>query len=82
MLLESGNLCVYKVHNRKTATLDKLQFAKDFKDYEGKSLSQKITAMNIISVTPPKTDCEILSELQKYIPTEAPSYSEDSSESC
>ena len=77
VLLESGNLCVYKVNNRETATLDKLQFAKDFKDYEGKSLSQKITAMNIISVTPPKTDCEILSEIHKYIPKQA----QDSGES-
>lgn len=26
LLLASGSLCVYKVHNRETATLDKLQF--------------------------------------------------------
>ena len=27
LLLASGSLCVYKVHNRETATLDKLQFS-------------------------------------------------------
>jgi hypothetical protein len=37
--------------------------------------------MNIISVTPPKTDCEILSELHKYIPTEVAPNSGESSDS-
>lgn len=39
VLLQTGSLCVYKVHDRETATLEKLQFPKELKDYEGKSLS-------------------------------------------
>lgn len=66
LLLASGSLCVYKVHNRETATLDKLVLSHHLKDYEGKKLSQQITAMNIISVEPPVFDCEIFSELHKF----------------
>ena len=39
LLLASGSLCVYKVHNRETATLDKLVLSHHLKDYEGKKLS-------------------------------------------
>lgn len=59
LLLGSGSLCVYKVHNRETATLDKLIHYKDFKDYEDKKLSQQITTMTLVSIKPPCTDCEI-----------------------
>ena len=69
LLLASGSLCVYKAHNRETATLDKLQFSVQIKDYEGKKLSQHITAMNLISVAPPPFDCEIFSDLHKYVET-------------
>lgn len=65
LLLASGSLCVYKVHNRETATLDKLVLSHHLRDYEGKKLSQQITAMNIISIEPPVFDCEIFSELHK-----------------
>ena len=68
VLLASGSLCVYNTRNRDTATMDKLQHSKQLKDYEGKNLSQQITAMNIISVEPPCTDCEIFSDLHKYNP--------------
>jgi hypothetical protein len=39
VLLETGTICVYKVHKRETATLEKIQFPKQLKDYEGKALS-------------------------------------------
>ena len=39
VLLETGTICVYKVYKRETATLEKIQFPKQLKDYEGKSLS-------------------------------------------
>ena len=39
VLLQTGSICVYKVHDRETATLEKLQFPKELKDFEGKSLS-------------------------------------------
>jgi len=66
VLLETGSICVYKVHNRDTATLDKLQYSKQLKDYEGKSLTQSITAMTMGSIKPPMIDCEIFSELHQY----------------
>jgi len=40
VFLQSGTFCVYKTEGRETATLEKLQFPKQLKDYEGKSLSQ------------------------------------------
>ena len=38
VLLQTGSICVYKVSNE-TATLEKLQFPKELRDYEGKSLT-------------------------------------------
>jgi hypothetical protein len=54
------------VHNRETATLDKLVLSHHLKDYEGKKLSKQITAMNIITIEPPVFDCEIFGELNKF----------------
>ena len=62
VFLQSGTFCVYKVDGRDTATLEKLQFDKQLKDYEGKCLSQQITALTLCSVEPPRIDSEIFSE--------------------
>ena len=40
VFLQTGTFCVYKVEGRETATLENLQFPKQLKDKEGKSLSQ------------------------------------------
>ena len=66
LLLESGSLCIYKVDNRETATLDKLQFAKQIKDYEGKKLSSLITCMSIITTVPPMFDNEVIGDVRKF----------------
>jgi len=63
VLLQSGSICVYKVQNRDTATLDKLQYSKQLKDFENKSLTQSIKAMTMCSIKPPMTDDEVFSEL-------------------
>ena len=66
VLLQTGTICVYKTHDRETATLEKLQFPKELKDYEGKSLNQTITALTLGSITPPRVDCEIFSDVHKF----------------
>ena len=68
VFLKTGTFCVYKVEGRETATLEKLQFPKQLKDGEGKSLSQTITALSLCAVAPPKIDSEIFSESVKYTP--------------
>ena len=57
---------MYKVEGRETATLAKLQFPKQLKDGEGKSLSQTITALSLCAMAPPKIDSEIFSESVKF----------------
>ena len=68
VFLKTGTFCVYKVEGRETATLEKLQFPKQLKDGEGKSLSQTITALSLCAMAPPKIDSEIFSESVKYAP--------------
>ena len=68
VFLQSGTFCVYKVEGRETATLEKLQKNKQLKDYEGKSLTQTITALILCSLKPPETDNEIFGETFKYNP--------------
>lgn len=68
VFLQTGTFCVYKVEGRETATLEKLQFPKQLKDYENKSLSQSITALTLCCMRPPKLDSEIFSEAFKYNP--------------
>ena len=69
VFLKTGTFCVYKVEGRETATLEKLQFPKQLKDGEGKSLSQTITALSLCATTPPKIDSEIFSESVKFATT-------------
>ena len=66
VFLKTGTFCVYKVEGRETATLEKLQFPKQLKDGEGKSLSQTITALSLCAMAPPKIDSEIFSESVKF----------------
>ena len=47
VFLQTGTFCVYKVEGRETATLENLQFPKQLKDKEGKSLSQQITSLTL-----------------------------------
>ena len=68
VFLQTGTFCVYKVQDRETATLEKLQFPKQLKDYEGKSLSQAITCLTLCSFEPPQVDSEIFSDTFKYNP--------------
>lgn len=66
VLLENGNLCVYRVRYRDTATLEKLQTIKALRDYEGHSiLNQTIVLMTFVSVRPPQYDCEIFADVSK-----------------
>jgi hypothetical protein len=81
LLLESGTLCIYKVHNRETATLDRLQFAKQIRDYEGKKLAHAITTMTIVSIVPPEFDNEVVGDLRKFILPLETAGAKDSSES-
>ena len=72
VFLKTGTFCVYKVDGRETATLEKLQFPKQLKDYEKKSLSQSITALTLCVLKPPKVDTEIFSEAFKFNPQAEP----------
>lgn len=72
ILLKTGNICVYKC-DKDTATLEKLKYAKEIKDYEGKSLTQSITSMSLVCTEPAKYDFEILSDLHTYKENEDPS---------
>lgn len=69
VFLKTGTFCVYKVDDRETATLEKLQFPKQLKDYEGKSLTQTITSLTLCCLEPPQVDSEIFSEAFKYNPS-------------
>ena len=52
------------MHKRDTASLEKLQSAKDLKDYEGKSLTMStIVTMDLVTVKPPKYDYEIFADV-------------------
>ena len=62
VFLESGIFCVYKVEGRETATLENLQMPEKLRDYEGKKLTQTITALMLCSLEPPKTDNEIFGD--------------------
>lgn len=66
VFLQTGTFCVYKVEDRETATLEKLQFPKQLKDYANKSLTEQITALTLCSMRPPKLDSENFSEAFKY----------------
>ena len=60
ILLQNGNICVYRVHKRDTASLEKLQSANDLKDYEGRGLfGSTIKTMDLVTIKPPKFDSEI-----------------------
>ena len=68
VFLQTGTFCVYKVEGRETATLENLQFPKQLKDKEGKSLSQQITSLTLCCLQPPSVDSEIFNEAFKYNP--------------
>lgn len=57
-----------------TGKLEKMQESKSLKDYEGKSLSQQITAISCCYTEPPKYDCEIFSDLHRYKEPTNPAY--------
>ena len=65
----STSICVYET-GKETGTLEKLQEPKSLKDYEGKSLNQGITCLTTAYTEPPKFDCEIVSDLYEYTPTD------------
>ena len=66
---EHSSICVYET-GKETGTLEKLQEPKSLKDYEGKSLNQGITCLTTAYTEPPKFDCEIVSDLYEYTPTD------------
>ena len=73
LLLKSGILCIYNI-DKETGTLEKVQYSKDLKDYEGKSMSQSITFITTAHTEPPQYDCEIFSDLYKYREPHHPDY--------
>ena len=66
---DHSSICVYET-GKETGTLEKLQEPKSLKDYEGKSLNQGITCLTTAYTEPPKFDCEIVSDLYEYAPTD------------
>lgn len=73
LLLKTGSICVYNIEGE-TGTLEKLQESKQIKDYEGKGLNQAITCICTAYTEPPQYDCEIFSDLYKYMEPTVPEY--------
>lgn len=61
ILLTSGTVWVYRF-DKETAILEKIQYPKQLKDSENRSMNQIITTMEFWSVVPPQSDCEIVRE--------------------
>lgn len=63
LLLQNGSICIYKVYNRETATLELMQSAAQLRDADDKNLSnEKITTIMLTNIEPPQTDCELFSD--------------------
>lgn len=59
LLLQNGAICVYKVYQRETATLQLMQSASALKSGDGRPLAQTtFTTVLATSIVPPHYDCD------------------------
>jgi hypothetical protein len=84
VMLDNGAFCVYRVHKRSTGKLDMMQYSRQIKCYEKKSLTQEVTCMTIGTIKPPMEDEEIFSKASNVedLFTPEPNLKSDDGDSC